>query len=102
MKLIASGDSPDNTRFGQIYSDNIAYLQSISLLGASPYQVSIQMGNNTQSLLTAEFLLSFINYANIIYGNMSQAKTQADMASIYSAVSPTILDYLVTNSMVLK
>lgn len=93
-------DTP--ARFAHIYSDNIHHLEQIKLNGASPYQISISLGSSSQTFLTDEFILSFINYALGIYANMSSATSQADLMSIYASADPYTVDYLKTNSAAAK
>jgi hypothetical protein len=71
-------------------------------MGASPYQVSVSLGTANQTFLTDEFLLSFINYAISVYGNMSQAKTPSDLVDAFNAASPAAVQYLLTNSQNIK
>jgi hypothetical protein len=71
-------------------------------MGASPYQISVSLGTVNQTFLTDEFLLSFINSAISIYGNMSQAVTTADIVATFNAAAPSTLQYLLTNSQQVK
>lgn len=67
-------------------------------MGASPYRISVSMGTANQTFLTDEFLLSFINYAISIYGNMSQAKTPGDLITTFKSASASTVQYLLSNS----
>ena len=60
------------------------------------------MGGVNQTFLTDEFLLSFVNYAISVYGNMSQAKNQSDLVKNYKAAPATTIQYLIQNSKQLK
>lgn len=103
LQLIAKGVSPDTVpRFTKIYSDNINFLESIKLQGSAPYQVSVSLGSANQTFLTDEFILSFINSAIAVYGNMSQARNTAELIATFAAASPSTLQYLLTNSQQVK
>jgi hypothetical protein len=103
LQLLAVGASPETVgRFTKIYSDNINYLESIKLQGSSPYPVTVSLGSANQTFLTDEFILSFINYAVSVYGNMSAAHSTADLVSIFKTASNSSLQYLLTNSQQVK
>jgi hypothetical protein len=103
LQQIVAGGSPETVaRFTHIYGDNLNFLESIKLLGSSSYQIDVQMGTSNQTFLTDEFILSFVNYAISVYGNMSLAQTQADLIKTFQSIPATTVQYLMINSMQTK
>jgi hypothetical protein len=80
-----------------MYFDNIQYLQSIKLNGANPYQIQISLGNTTQTFLTDEFLLSFINYALSISSQITVNSSIANLVSAYKTSDPYAIQYILMN-----
>lgn len=75
------------TSFYATYMGNVNYVQSIKLLGSSPYPLTTYISaNNSRQFYSDEFLLSFINYAVNMAAGMTKAVTQPDLVAAYNSV----------------
>ncbi len=67
----------DPTSYYTISLNNINYLQSIKLLGSTPYPLTTYISADTpRQFFSDEFLLSYINYAVNMISGMNGKTTQ--------------------------
>ena len=86
------------TSYYSISLSNINYLQSIKLLGSSPYPLTTYISaTSPREFYSDEFLLSFINYAVNMVSGMQGKTTQAELVSVYNSIEKFKVDYLKLN-----
>ena len=90
-------------RLVQSYNDNLAYLNSIKFNGGTSFNINIELGNGNVNFESNEYLLSFINYAQIISNAITPAK---NVSQLLQAIGTTQLvaamNYLLDNAPITK
>ena len=90
-------------RLVQSYNDNLAYLNSIKFNGGTSFNINIELGNGNVTFESNEYLLSFINYAQIISNAITPAK---NVSQLLQAIGTTQLvaamNYLLDNAPITK
>ncbi len=98
LSLMAAGKSPEKAdRYLGIYADNMRYLESIQLLGSAPFTITLATDGVTQTAMSTEFLLTFINYASRLYAKLKGATSQAELVAGFKAVDPFVAPYILNN-----
>lgn len=80
--------------FQALYLDNMKELERIQLLGSQPFPLSISVEQSTSSLLSSEFLITLINYANQFTSSLKNASSAAQMWSAFTQMNSYVQFYL--------
>lgn len=97
MQMKAGQSLQDVSNFVSTYNDNLKYATEIRFLGGDQYNLSIFLGMTSVTFLNHEFLLSFLDNANIISNAISPAKNQSQIVASLGATEMTALQYLMIN-----
>lgn len=103
IQQMQNGISLDNVpRLVQSYNDNMAYLNSIKFNGGTSYDINIELGNSNVTFESNEYLLSFINYAQILSNAITPAKNVSQLLQSIGTKQLVAMNYLLDNAPITK
>jgi hypothetical protein len=99
IQQMQKGQSADDvSRLIQSYNDNLAFLSSIKFNGGDPYNIFIELGNGNVTFESNEYLLSFINYAQILSNAITPARNRSQLLAAIGPTQQTAMNYMLENA----
>ncbi len=91
--LINNRSNINISTLANYYNQNIVYLQSIYLKGAPSYLITSN-DSTINSVLSSDFILTFIQYAGMVSDKLSNVTTTDELAILLFNMDKYIYNYL--------
>lgn len=78
-----------------IYKDNMNFLENIQNLGSAAIPITLNLGSSQISILSNEFVITLINYANQFTASFGNITTLSGIYKLYASLSAYVENYLI-------